>query len=147
MCSSVLTAAAQVRILAWWARVGGGLGGPALATSDSNIAVDNLLEGLIRAGVRAVRLGRPDRIRPELLQYCVDVPAPGRTEVNWAEKISTIKNAQVRGGDAPTPPAACTRARTRLFPFLPPLSPCLRPLPVAFCPSGVGPLPARQGRG
>eukprot|EP00961_Rhodomonas_salina_P289911 3917491-Rhodomonas_salina.1 len=31
--------------------------------------------------VRAVRLGRPDRIRPELMQYCVDVPQPGEQQV------------------------------------------------------------------
>ena len=58
--------------------------------------VDNLLEGLVRAGVRAVRLGRPDRIRPELMRFCVDVPAPGRSEVNWADKMTAIRTAQAR---------------------------------------------------
>ena len=56
--------------------------------------MDNLLEGLVRAGVRAVRLGRPDRIRPELMRFCVDVPAPGRSEVNWADKMTAIRTAQ-----------------------------------------------------
>ena len=58
--------------------------------------MDNLLEGLVRGGVRAVRLGRPDRIRPELMRFCVDVPPPGRTEVNWSEKITAIRTAQAR---------------------------------------------------
>lgn len=46
-----------------------------LATSDSNIAVDNLLEGLVRAGVRAVRLGRPEAARPEMLEHTADAKA------------------------------------------------------------------------
>jgi len=40
--------------------------------SDSNIAVDNLLEGLIKKGVRAVRIGRPESASPHLLEYCVE---------------------------------------------------------------------------
>ena len=63
--------------------------------------VDNLLEGLVRAGIRAVRLGRPDRVRPELLAHCVDVPGPGRTEVNWSEKMAAIRGAEVTCCDLP----------------------------------------------
>ena len=44
-------------------------GGPFLAASDSNIAVDNLLEGLARRGVRVVRLGRPDSVREDLQRF------------------------------------------------------------------------------
>ena len=47
---------------------------PILATSDSNIAVDNLVEGCANVGLRAVRLGRPEQIRPELLQHCINRP-------------------------------------------------------------------------
>ena len=43
--------------------------GPVLCCSESNIAVDNLLDGLIGAGVDAVRVGRPEAIRGDLLRH------------------------------------------------------------------------------
>ena len=46
---------------------------PILATSDSNIAVDNLLEGLANRGVRALRVGRPESIRDDLIEHSLDV--------------------------------------------------------------------------
>lgn len=39
---------------------------PILATAYTNVAVDNLLEGLHNAGIQALRLGRPVKVRPEL---------------------------------------------------------------------------------
>lgn len=83
-----------VQILKHWARDGRG-GGPVLATSDSNIAVDNLLDGLIRSGVDAVRLGRPERIRNDLLRYCVDMPQAGRSGIDFAEKKRALARAEV----------------------------------------------------
>jgi hypothetical protein len=56
--------AVAIRILQHWARVAqartrpGGDPSPILATSDSNIAVDNLVEGCANVGLRVVRLGR-----------------------------------------------------------------------------------------
>ena len=48
-----------------------------LATSGSNIAVDNLVEGLAAAGVHVLRLGRPESIRPELTRHCLDFIVAG----------------------------------------------------------------------
>jgi len=45
--------------------------GPVLCCSESNVAVDNLVEGLIAAGVPAVRLGRPEAVRGDLSQHMV----------------------------------------------------------------------------
>lgn len=79
---------------------------PILATSDSNIAVDNLVEGCAAAGLRVVRLGRPEAIRPEILRFCIDRP-PSRengggaqgygttSTLNFKERMKQLKNAQV----------------------------------------------------
>jgi len=39
---------------------------PLLATSDSNIAVDNLAEAAHKRGLRVVRIGRPEKVTPQL---------------------------------------------------------------------------------
>ena len=58
-----------VRILEAWAQQDMGT---VLAVADSNVAVDNLLEGLLKLGVRAVRLGQPVKVREELREATID---------------------------------------------------------------------------
>ena len=101
--------AVALAILTTWVHCFGG--GQVLATSDSNIAVDNLLAGLADAGVRVVRLGRPDSVRPELLQYCPDA-ATGRESMSAQEKHDA-KNRAVR--EAQVVCATCIGAGTEVL--------------------------------
>jgi hypothetical protein len=54
----------SVNLLELWARRIGVR--PLLATSDSNIAVDNIAEGCIRKGLKVVRFGRLEKVTAEL---------------------------------------------------------------------------------
>ena len=58
-----------VRILEAWTKQDIGT---VLAVADSNVAVDNLLEGLLGKGVRAVRLGQPVKVREGLRDATMD---------------------------------------------------------------------------
>ena len=58
-----------VRILEAWAKQDLGT---ILAVADSNVAVDNLLEGLLSLGIRAVRLGQPVKVRESLREATMD---------------------------------------------------------------------------
>ncbi|KAG7344032.1 superfamily I DNA/RNA helicase [Nitzschia inconspicua] len=104
--------AVAIRILQHWARLAkanarnGENPSPILATSDSNIAVDNLVEGCAAVGLSVVRLGRPEAIRPELLRFCIDRPpssyGSGGRDQNGAnpamafkERMKQLKKAQI----------------------------------------------------
>ncbi len=73
-----------VRILAAWARNGAG---PILAVADSNVAVDNLLEGLLELGVKAIRLGQPVKVRESLRESTM---AAQMEEHHLREDVDTL---------------------------------------------------------
>jgi len=68
--------------------------------------VDNLVEGCAAAGLRVVRLGRPEAIRPELLRFCIDRPPSSYSNGKsggggnggaggYKERMKQLKNAQI----------------------------------------------------
>jgi ATP-dependent RNA/DNA helicase IGHMBP2 len=58
-----------------------------LACAGSNIAVDNMLERLVAAGERAVRLGHPARVLPELQAHTLDLMVEEHRDVALAHKL------------------------------------------------------------
>lgn len=84
-----------------------GADGPLLAAADSNTAVDQLLEGLLRRGVRALRLGRPSRPEPRLLEATIDAaieahpehPELARERVALQQAARLQRTAALSGGD------------------------------------------------
>ncbi|WP_456384027.1 IGHMBP2 family helicase [Persephonella sp.] len=69
-----------------------------LATADSNTAVDNILEGLIKNGVEVVRIGHPARLKRELLSVSLDAKVenhPKYSQIKKLEKeIQKLKSLQ-----------------------------------------------------
>merc|ERR1719271_1979000 len=45
---------------------------PMLVTADSNTAVDNLVKGVAKEGLKVIRVGRPESIREDVKQYTLD---------------------------------------------------------------------------
>lgn len=52
-----------------------------MATAFSNVAADNLLEGALELGMRAVRIGRPATVRPALWHATLDALVESHPEV------------------------------------------------------------------
>lgn len=59
-----------------------------LACAPSNLAVDNLLERLIAGGERAVRLGHPARVLPELRAHTLDLMVEDHDDTRLARKMA-----------------------------------------------------------
>lgn len=59
-----------------------------LAVAPSNIAVDNLLERLLAEGEKAVRLGHPARVAPELRAHTLDLLVENHPEARLARKLA-----------------------------------------------------------
>ncbi|WP_254507085.1 AAA domain-containing protein [Anatilimnocola floriformis] len=62
-------------------------GDKVLATAPSNLAVDNLLERLLRLGVKAVRLGHPARVLPELREHTLDLLVENHPDLKVARRL------------------------------------------------------------
>jgi ATP-dependent RNA/DNA helicase IGHMBP2 len=62
-----------------------------LACAPSNLAVDNLLERLVRAGEKAIRLGHPARVLKELHEHTLDLLVDAHPDVAVARRL--IKEA------------------------------------------------------
>lgn len=59
-----------------------------LAVAPSNLAVDNLLERLLKAGENAIRLGNPARVLPELRAHTLDGFVEDHPDMRLARKIT-----------------------------------------------------------
>src|SRR5512133_1036062 len=59
-----------------------------LAVAPSNISVDNMLEKLLASGEKAIRLGHPARVLPELRQNTLDLLVENHPDVKIANKLA-----------------------------------------------------------
>ncbi len=59
-----------------------------LACAPSNLAVDNLLERLLSWGERALRLGHPARVLPQLRQHTLDLLVEDHDDTRLARKLA-----------------------------------------------------------
>jgi ATP-dependent RNA/DNA helicase IGHMBP2 len=81
-----------------------------LACAPSNLAVDNLLERLVAPGERAIRLGHPARVLPELQQHTLDVLVDRHPDVALARRLvkeaGALRDRAARFTRAKPPPGA-----------------------------------------
>jgi superfamily I DNA and/or RNA helicase len=59
-----------------------------LACAPSNLAVDNLLERLVAAGERVVRLGHPARVLPGLREHTLDLMVEEHADARLARRLA-----------------------------------------------------------
>lgn len=64
-----------------------GRGQKVLVCAPSNLAVDNVFERLLAVGTRAVRLGHPARVLPELRAHTLDLLVDEHRDVRLAHKL------------------------------------------------------------
>jgi ATP-dependent RNA/DNA helicase IGHMBP2 len=79
-----------------------------LACAPSNLAVDNIFERLLAFGERAVRLGHPARVLPELREHTLDLLVEQHRDVRLARKLvkqamSLFREAGKQRRTAPQP--------------------------------------------
>lgn len=64
-----------------------------LACAPSNLGVDNIFERLLAAGEKAVRLGHPARVLPELRDHTLDLLVERHPDVKLARKLAREANS------------------------------------------------------
>src|SRR5205085_4126759 len=69
-----------------------------LASAPSNLAVDNLVERLVAAGVEAVRIGHPARVLPSVLEHTLDQKTAAHDQARIA--VDLVKEALRLRADA-----------------------------------------------
>ena len=84
-----------------------------LACAPSNMAVDNIFERLLAFGERAVRLGHPARVLPELRAHTLDLLVQEHPDVRLARKLvkeamGLFRQAERYTRARPEPGAAAT---------------------------------------
>ncbi|MFL5338833.1 MAG: AAA domain-containing protein [Gemmataceae bacterium] len=70
-----------------------------LVCAPSNLAVDNLLERLVAAGLNAVRLGHPARVLPAVQEHTLDALVERHPDVRQARKMVREAYALFRKAD------------------------------------------------
>lgn len=65
---------------------------PILVCAHTNVAVDNLLEGLNDHGVKAVRLGATERVRPSLMDLNLDLKLAEHPLYDEVEALQRAKD-------------------------------------------------------
>jgi len=89
---------------------------PLLAASDSNVAVDNIAAGLQKAGVRVVRLGRPEKVRSLLDDITLEAQLRQEKEKVAAEeaaKASAEQKAKSTAKQSGAGKKASSRSRSK----------------------------------
>jgi superfamily I DNA and/or RNA helicase len=86
-----------------------------LACAPSNLAVDNLLERLVAADERAIRLGHPARVLPALQEHTLDLLVDSHPDVMLAHKLlreaAGLRERASRYTRAKPPPGAKQQMR------------------------------------
>ncbi|MSR59181.1 MAG: DNA-binding protein [Planctomycetaceae bacterium] len=81
-----------------------------LACAPSNLAVDNLLERLLAGGERAIRLGHPARVLPELREHTLDVLVESHPNLKlareWTNEAWALRRQANKYTRAAPPPGA-----------------------------------------
>lgn len=86
-----------------------------LACAPSNLAVDNLLERLLAAGEKAIRIGHPARVMPELREHTLDLMVESHPDLKlareWTKEAWNLRRQAGRYTRSAPEPGARREAR------------------------------------